>query len=161
MPCLRDTPSSLTYVDIKVSNLWNHSLMTWFKMTQLSDRTWTKLSSDSKKLCKASVSGNFDLGPAGGCCTFQTRCEFPFISFRTGKERWPTLWKGHLRYPVYRRINTPPCSSPLVLTLIIKVPYVFGIFYLCILTGSVCGHQATYIDDARHRPIGPTSIIGI
>lgn len=130
MPCLRDTPSSPTYVDIKVSILWNHSLMTWFKMTQLSDRTWTKLSSDSKKSCKALVSGNFALGLTGGCCTFQTRCEFPFISFRTGKERWPILWTGHLRYPVYRRINTPSCSSLSVLTPITEVPYVFGIFSL-------------------------------
>ena len=94
--------------------------MRWFKMTQLSDRTCTKLSSDSKKLCKASASGKFALGHTGGCCTFQTRCKPPFISFPIGKERWPTSWTGHLRYPVY--LNPYSFSSVLI-------PFIIFIYY--------------------------------
>ena len=94
--------------------------MRWFKMTQLSDRTCTKLSSDSKKSCKASVSGKFALGPTGCCCTFQTRYKPPFIPFPIGKERWLTLWTGHLRYLAY--LNPHSFSSVLI-------PFIIFIHY--------------------------------
>ena len=84
---LRDTLSLPTFVDIKLSNLWDRSSTTWFKMIQPNAQVWVKLSNDLRNLFKVWLNGNFVPGLLRECYTSLKECRPLFTSFHTGRGR--------------------------------------------------------------------------